>query len=60
MSNWITKAIEHPGAFTQKAKAAGLTIKKFATKVLRKSSSASPTTKKQANLAKTLSKMKHG
>lgn len=54
---WIKKAIKHPGAFTRKAKAAGMSVSAYATKVLKKGSKASPTTKRQAALAKTLEKM---
>jgi hypothetical protein len=52
--HWIEKAIKRPGAFTAKAKAAGKTVPAFASQALRKGSSASPLTKKQAGLAKTL------
>jgi hypothetical protein len=58
--NWIQGAIKHKGALTKKAeKAGGLTkggsIKsKFLSKAAH---SKDPTTRSQANLAKTLSKM---
>jgi hypothetical protein len=53
-SQWISGAIRHPGAFTKKAKAAGMSVSAFASKVTKKGSRASTTTKRQANLAKTL------
>jgi hypothetical protein len=58
MAHWIQQAIKHPGAFTRKAKAAGMSVSKFASKVSKKGSHFSSTTKKQASLAKTLSKMR--
>ena len=57
---WIKKAITKPGAFKAKAKKAGMSTKEYAAKVLKKGSKASPKTKRQANLAKTLSKMRRG
>jgi hypothetical protein len=56
--NWIKGAIKRPGAFTKKAKAAGMSVSAYANKVTKKGSTASTTTKRQANLAKTLSKMR--
>lgn len=58
MANWIKGAIKHPGAFKAKAKKAGMSVSKFASKVLKKGSKASSKTKRQANLAKTLSKLR--
>ena len=57
--NWIQKAIKNPGALRKKAGVkAG---KKISGKELTKlSKSKNPTTRKQANLAKTLKKMKIG
>jgi hypothetical protein len=52
--DWIQGAIKRPGAFTKKAKAAGMSVGKYADKVLKKGSDASTRTKRQANLAKTL------
>ena len=52
--NWIKGAIKHPGAFSAKAKAAGMSTAAYARKVLKEGSNASPTTKKQARLALTL------
>jgi hypothetical protein len=52
--NWIASAIKHPGAFKRKAKKAGKSVVSYAVSVLKKGSRASATTKRQANLAKTL------
>ena len=52
--DWIQDAIKRPGAFTKKAKAAGMSVGAYANKVLKKGSDASTRTKRQANLAKTL------
>ena len=52
--DWISGAIKRPGAFTKKAKRAGKTVKEYAEQVTRPGSKASTTTKRQANLAKTL------
>jgi hypothetical protein len=54
---WIKSAIRRPGAFTKKAKAAGMSTSAYASKVLKKGSKASTRTKRQAALAKTLRKM---
>ena len=55
---WIKSAIKRPGAFEAKAKAAGMSTSAYATKVLKKGSTASTRTKRQAALAKTLGKMR--
>lgn len=55
---WIKGAIKHPGAFRRKAKKAKMSTAKYASKVLKKGSKASATTKRQARLARTLSKMR--
>ena len=52
--DWIQGAIKRPGAFTKKAKAAGMSVSKYANKVLKEDSDASTRTKRQASLAKTL------
>lgn len=52
--HWIQGAIKHPGAFTKKAKAAGMSVSAYASKVTKPGSKADATTKRQANLAKTL------
>ena len=54
---WIQKAIKRPGAFTAKAKRAGMSVAEYARKVLKKGSKASTRTKRQAALAKTLRKL---
>ena len=51
---WIGKAIKRPGAFTAKAKAAGMSVSEYANKVSKPGSTASTRTKRQAALAKTL------
>ena len=58
MANWIKGAIGHPGAFSKKAKAAGMSTSAYASKVTKKGSKASTQTKRQANLAKTLGKLR--
>lgn len=58
MGNWIKKAVKHPGAFTKKAKAAGKSVPEYATSVLKRGSKADTQTKRQAALAKTLSKLR--
>lgn len=55
--HWIKGAIKRPGAFTKKAKAAGMSVAGYANKVLKEGSGASTRTKRQAALAKTLRKM---
>lgn len=57
---WIQSAIKNPGAFTKKAKAAGMSVQEYASKVTKKGSGASTQTKRQANLAKTLKKINKG
>lgn len=57
MANWIAGAIKHPGAFSRKAKKAHKTTNQYAHSVLKKGSHSSDTTKRQARLALTLSKM---
>lgn len=53
--NWIAGAIKHPGALSNKAAKAGMSTSAYAAKVTKVGSKASTTTKRQANLAKTLS-----
>lgn len=55
---WIQGAIKNPGAFSAKAKRAGMSTSAYARHVTRKGSKASAKTKRQANLAKTLGKMR--
>lgn len=57
-SDWIDDAIKRPGAFKRKATNAGKTTAEFAAEVLKPDSKASARTKRQANLAKTLAKMR--
>ncbi len=57
--NWIAGAVsKHKGAFTAKAKAAGLSVSAYAAKVTKPGSTASTKTKRQANLAKTLGSLR--
>lgn len=55
---WIQGAIKRPGAFTAKAKKAGMTVAQYRAKVLANPSRYSKQTVKQAQLAKTLGKMR--
>lgn len=48
--NWIKKAIKHPGALKKKASAAGKSVAQYC-----KSKNLNTTTKRQCNLANTLS-----
>ncbi len=59
-NKWIAKAIKHPGAFRAKAKRAGESTAEYANEVTKPGSRASAKTKRQANLAKTLGKMRKG
>ena len=56
--NWIKGAIKRPGAFSAKAEKAGMSTAAYASKVTKPGSKASTQTKRQANLAKTLGKMR--
>jgi hypothetical protein len=49
----------HEGLFTKKAKAAGMSVQAYASKVLKEGSGASAATKKQANFARNARKWKH-
>ena len=55
---WIQDAIKRPGAFSAKAKKAGMSTPAYAKKVLKKESKSSARTKRQANLSKTLSRLR--
>ena len=55
--NWIKGAIKRPGAFTKKAKKAGMSTGAYAKKVTKKGSKASTRTKRQAGLASTVRKI---
>lgn len=59
-SHWIQGAIKHPGAFTRKAKAHHLSVSRYAAQVKSGKSKADATTKRQATLAQTLSKLRGG
>ena len=56
--NWIKGAVKRPGAFTKKAKAAGMSVQQFAKHVDKNKDKYSTRTERQANLAQTFSKMK--
>ena len=57
MADWIQGAVKRPGAFTAKAKRAGMSVQAYARHVLKKGSKASKLTKQQARLAQTFKKM---
>ncbi len=56
--NFIAGAIKKPGSFTRQAKKAGMSVSAYANKVTKPNSKASTTTKRRANLAKTLAKLR--
>ena len=56
--NWIKDAIKRPGAFTKKAEERGMTATQFASKVTANPDKYDTRTVRQANLAKTLSKLR--
>ncbi len=55
---WIKGAIKHPGSFSRAAKQTGKGTLEYAASVLKKGSKASATTKRRANLAQTLAKLR--
>jgi hypothetical protein len=55
---WIQGAIKHPGAFTKKAEENGTSVSEFAAKVAANPDEYDKTTVRQANLAKTLKKLR--
>jgi hypothetical protein len=59
--HWMQKVTSKmdKGAFSAKAKRAGMSTAAYASKVTKKGSHASAKTKKQATLAKTFAKAKH-
>ena len=57
MADWIQGAVKRPGAFTAKAKRAGMSVQAYARHVLKKGCKASKLTKQQARLAQTFKKM---
>ena len=56
--NWIKGAVKRPGAFSAKAKKAGMSTAAYAKKVTAKGSKASTLTKQQANFAKNVAKVR--
>ena len=56
--DWISAATKNKGAFSKKAKSAGMSVAALAKKDTKKKSKASSKTKKEAQLAITLSKMR--
>lgn len=56
--NWIKGAIKHPGAFTKKAEEHGMPVSEYAAKVTANPDEYDKTTVRQANLAKTLKKLR--
>lgn len=56
--DWIKGAIKHPGAFKEKAEKQGMSTAEFASKVTANPEEYDKSTVKQANLAKTLSKLR--
>lgn len=56
---WIQEAVsKHPGAFSKKAKEAGMSTAEYASKVTANPDQYDKKTVKQANLAKTLTKLR--
>ena len=55
---WIQDAIKRPGAFTKKAEERGMYAQEFAQQVTSNPDEYSTRTVRQANLAKTLSKLR--
>tara|TARA_B100000900_G_scaffold411291_1_gene430697 strand:- start:643 stop:837 length:195 start_codon:yes stop_codon:yes gene_type:complete len=55
---WIKDAIKRPGAFTKKAEKRKLSVKEFASRVTANPDKYDTRTVRQANLAKTLSKLR--
>jgi predicted TPR repeat methyltransferase len=55
---WIQGAIKRPGAFTKKAEKAGMSVKEYASKVSANPDEYDTRTVRQANLAKTLTKLR--
>lgn len=55
---WIQGAIKRPGAFTKKAEKAGMSVKEYASKVSANPDEYDTRTIRQANLAKTLTKLR--
>jgi hypothetical protein len=53
-SHWMAGAVTHPGAFTKKAKKAGMSVPKYAAK---EKNSSNTKLARQANLAQTFEKL---
>ncbi len=58
-SDWIGDAIKRPGAFTKKAEERGMNAKEFSQQVTSNPDEYDTRTVRQANLAKTLSKLRN-
>ena len=58
--DWIKGAIKRPGALTEKAKRAGMTVAGYSAKMGKKSSTASTRTRRQIALRNTLNKVRKG
>jgi hypothetical protein len=56
--NWIQDAIKRPGAFSKKAEKRDMSTKEFASKVTENPEKYDKRTVRQANLAKTLGKLR--
>ena len=55
---WIQEAIKRPGALTETAEKAGMTVKEYTAKVKANPQEYDERTRRQANLASTLSKLR--
>lgn len=55
---WIQEAIKRPGALTEKAEKAGMSVKEYTAKVKANPQEYDERTRRQANLASTLSKLR--
>ena len=55
---WIKDAIKRPGAFTKKAEEHNMSVSEYAAKVTANPDEYDKTTVRQANLAKTLKKLR--
>lgn len=53
-----SQVVKHPGAFSKKAKSAGMSTQQYAEAITSPTSKASPATKKQAALAKAFATMR--
>jgi len=56
--NWIKDAIKRPGAFTKKAEEHNMSVSEYAAEVTDNPDEYDKTTVRQANLAKTLKKLR--